>query len=643
MRFPPSFLDEIRARLPVSEVVRQRVPLKKSGREWRGLSPFNPEKTPSFFVNDQKGFYHCFSSGKSGDQFKFLMETEGLSFPEAVERLAGIAGLPIPKSSPEVEKREARRRTLYEVLELATKYFETQFESSIGGKAKEYAVRRGLKLETQKEFRIGYAPTSRNALKEYLQKHSVPIQDMIDAGLLVAGPDISTPYDRFRDRLIIPIHDQQGRVIAFGGRALSDDVQPKYLNSPETPLFHKGSVIFNFHRARAIAHTDEYVVAVEGYLDAIAVFQAGLKGVVATMGTSFTEEQIELLWRLAPEPIICFDGDKPGLAAADRSLERILPLLRTGVTFRFAFLPPGQDPDDLVRKQGLVGFTAVLKGAESLWDRLWERELQGRNIESPDHKATFEKAIFDLIQLIGDKRVRELYRFRARAHLVSLFQSLDWQSAKKRKGFVSHHLNLGPTEPLIGIEKTLLGTLIHYHESLLDLHIERLAMTRLTGDLELFKREIDRIYHEFRDHSPLSFYQRIDKRFHEIFTDIYGSMPTDGKSVRPENLYRRFPLLKYEPPINVLDQCVILFFEMLEAREIEAEIAEIYSSPDRASIAQEVDRATNLVRDLHERRGRTAQRDLELADAAAEIKKMFGEPPTPWLRPEPLLAVSISA
>ena len=249
--------------------MRRRVQLKKQGREWRGLSPFNKERTPSFYVNDQKGFYHDFSSGKHGDIFTFLMDTEGLSFPEAVERLANLAGVPMPVASPEAEAREARHRTLYEVMELATGFFEKMLAAPVGAKARGYLADRAVLPETQREFRIGYAPGERFALKEFLGSHGVPVPAMVEAGLLIAGDEIPVPYDRFRDRVMIPIHDQRGRVIAFGGRTLNNEVQPKYLNSPDTSLFHKGACVFNFHRARQPAHDDNSVVVVEGYMDAI--------------------------------------------------------------------------------------------------------------------------------------------------------------------------------------------------------------------------------------------------------------------------------------------------------------------------------------------------------------------------------------
>src|SRR5215468_10024203 len=245
MAFPPQFLDELRARLPVSEVVGRRVRLKKAGREWKGLSPFNQEKTPSFTVNDQKGFFHDFSSGKHGDIFGFVMETEGLTFPEAVERLAGMAGLPVPKVSKEAQAREERRKTLHDVLELAAKFFEATLAARAGAKARGYLADRGIDAATQLKFRLGYAPAERYALKEHLGAQRVPVADMIEAGLLIAGDDIPIPFDRFRDRVMFPIADWRERVIAFGGRAMEKDAQAKYLNSPETPLFRKGATLYN--------------------------------------------------------------------------------------------------------------------------------------------------------------------------------------------------------------------------------------------------------------------------------------------------------------------------------------------------------------------------------------------------------------
>ena len=420
MRFPQSFLDEIRTRLPVSEVVRRRVALKKAGREWKGLSPFNPEKTPSFTVNDQKGFYHCFSSGKHGDQFGFLMETEGLSFPEAVERLAGMAGLPLPRVSPEDEKREERRKTLHEVVELAAKFFEESLQARTGARARGYLADRGVAPETIAQFRIGYAPAERFALKEYLGARKIPVEDMVEAGLLISGEDIPLPFDRFRERVMFPIHDFKGRVVGFGGRALGD-VEPKYLNSPETPLFHKGWLLYNGAPARKAAHDGEPLIVVEGYMDAIAMSAAGFTATVAPLGTALTEDQLALLWRIADEPILCFDGDKAGTRAAFRAVELALPALTPGKSLRFAVLPEGQDPDDLIKSAGAEAMSEILGKARPLAEMLWVRETAEASLETPERRAALEQRLGEVLRGIGDETVRRYYRDDLQARLQRLF------------------------------------------------------------------------------------------------------------------------------------------------------------------------------------------------------------------------------
>src|ERR1700687_5602321 len=376
MRFPPEFLDELRARLAVSEVVGRRVKLKKSGSEWRGLSPFNKEKTPSFFVNDQKSMWFDFSAGKNGNIFDFLMLTEGLSFPEAVEKLAEQAGLPLPKLSREEVAQEERRRTLNDVLELAAKFFESTLASRAGAKARGYLADRGIDPAAQLKFRLGYAPGERYALKEHLGAHRIPVPDMIEAGLLISGDDIAVPFDRFRDRVMFPISDWRGRVIAFGGRAMEKDAQAKYLHSPETPLFHKGATLYNGGSARHAAHQGAIVVAVEGYIDVIAMVAAGYEATVAAVGTALTEDQLALLWRMSDEPVLCFDGDKAGTRAAYRAIDLALPQLKPGKSLKFAILPEGQDPDDLFRSGGRAAIEDVIGAARPLSDLLWLRESE---------------------------------------------------------------------------------------------------------------------------------------------------------------------------------------------------------------------------------------------------------------------------
>jgi DNA primase len=421
MRFPPQFLDELRARLPVSDVVGKRVKLKKAGREWKGLSPFNKERSPSFFVNDQKGFYHDFSSGKHGDIFGFVMDTEGVTFPEAVERLAGMAGLAVPKMSAEAEAQEHRRRTLHEVIELAAKFFETTLASRAGARARGYLADRGLDPATQIRFRIGYAPAERFALKEHLGAQGISPEDMIEAGLLVAADDIPLPYDRFRDRVMFPISDFSGRIVAFGGRALDPDAPAKYLNSHETPLFHKGAMLYNGATARAAAHKGEPVVAVEGYVDVIAMVTAGFGATVAPLGTALTEDQLALLWKMADEPILCFDGDSAGQRAALRAVELALPRLRPGKSLLFASLPDGQDPDDLVRSGGKGAVSDVLAGARPLAEMLWMRETAAGRFDTPERRAGLEARIGAATAGIADESVRKYYRQDLDARLRELF------------------------------------------------------------------------------------------------------------------------------------------------------------------------------------------------------------------------------
>ena len=422
MRFSPQFLDELRARLPVSQVVGRRVKLKKSGREWRGLSPFNREKTPSFFVNDQKMYWFDFSSGKNGNIFDFLMETEGLSFPEAVERLAAEAGVALPTVSREEEARDQRRRSLADVVEMAAKFFEASLAARTGARARGYLADRGLDPATQVRFRLGYAPPDRFALKEHLGKEGVSTEDMVEAGLLVSGDEIPVPYDRFRDRVMFPITDLRGRVIAFGGRALEKDAQAKYLNSPETPLFHKGATLYNIAMARAATHKGAPVIAVEGYVDVIAMVNAGYEATVAPLGTALTGDQLALLWRMTDEPTLCFDGDSAGHRAAYRAIDIALPLLRPGKSLKFATLPEGQDPDDLARSGGRDALAEVIDGARPLVQMLWTREVEAGSLDTPERRAAFEARLGEVSGAIADETVRRHYRQDLGDRLRQLFE-----------------------------------------------------------------------------------------------------------------------------------------------------------------------------------------------------------------------------
>lgn len=409
MPFDPSFLDEIRARLPVSQVVARRVKLKRQGREFVGLSPFKQEKTPSFTVNDAKGFYHCFASGEHGDIFTFVMKTEGLAFPEAVARLAEEAGLPLPKMAPQQEEQAERIGRLQQALEATASFYQNELAGPRGGPARRYLDERGVEESTREAFRIGFAPADRHALKSHLAGKGFTQEEMVAAGLLIAGEDIPVSFDRFRNRIMFPIGDARDRPIAFGGRALDPSQPAKYLNSPETALFHKGHVLFNAARARAAARERAAVLVVEGYMDVVALVQAGFAHVVAPLGTALSEAQLRLLWRMAPEPMLCFDGDEAGERAAFRAVDTALPHLAPGMSLAFAFLPTGCDPDDLVRSEGAAALQAVLDRAVPLADMVWLRETAGASFETPERRAALEHRLAGLLDRIADQAVRRHY------------------------------------------------------------------------------------------------------------------------------------------------------------------------------------------------------------------------------------------
>jgi DNA primase len=422
MRFPPSFLDEIKARLPVSEVVRGRVKLVRAGREWKGLSPFNTEKTPSFFVNDQKMAWFDFSAGKNGNIFDFVMESEGLSFPDAVERLARDAGLALPRVSPEAEAEEKARTSLHEALARAASYFSARLAGGEGGAARAYLAGRGIDPELQGRFGLGYALPEKYALRDHLADAGVPVPTMIEAGLLIHGEDIAVPYDRFRDRIMFPIHDSGGRVIAFGGRALAPDAPAKYLNSPETALFHKGAILYNHHYARRAAQSTGQLIVVEGYVDVIAMTSAGFDATVAPLGTALTPDQCELLWKMAEEPILCFDGDRAGRKAAYRAIDMALPVIGPGRSLVFALLPDGQDPDDLVQSGGREAVAQLLSRILPLADLIWVRETENKNFATPERRAGLERRLNEIAREIRDEALRRHYQAAFKERFFQFFR-----------------------------------------------------------------------------------------------------------------------------------------------------------------------------------------------------------------------------
>ncbi|MFL5236952.1 MAG: DNA primase [Rhizomicrobium sp.] len=409
MRFSPNLLEEILRRTDLVQLVGRRVKLTRKGRVMWGCCPFHKEKTPSFKVENERRTYHCFGCSAGGDAFKWLTETEGLTFPEAVEKLAGEGGVELPKWSAEDEAREDRRKSLYEIVGVACTFFEGQLHTRGGEIARDYLQSRGLNGEAAKQFRLGYAP-SNDALKEHLYKKNIPLDDMVAAGLVRPQDGDRPPRDFFFNRLMFPIADPRGRVIAFGGRALDPDAKPKYINTGETPLFSKGRLLYNFASARPAALQNGTIILAEGYMDVIALVRAGFAHAVAPLGTALTEDQLALLWRTAAEPILAFDGDEAGLRAAQRAARLALPHLKPGYSLRFAFLPPGEDPDSLIRSGGAAAMKKILDAAEPLSRVLWRVETEGKDFSTPERRAGLERALAEVAAAISDPKIADYYR-----------------------------------------------------------------------------------------------------------------------------------------------------------------------------------------------------------------------------------------
>ena len=419
--FTPQFLDEIRARIPVSSVVGKRVKLIRRGREYIGLSPFSNEKSPSFTVSDEKGFYHCFSTQEHGDIFTFLMKTQNLSFPEAVERLAEEAGVEMPRQSREDVQEAARVTLLQQAAEAGCGIFEEALRGSEGRRALAYLKEsRGLTEETLKRFRLGYAPNG-NVVKSKLLARGVKEDLLLETRLVSPGKDGRESFDFFRDRVMFPITDARGRPVAFGGRVMGDG-EPKYLNSPDTPLFHKGQMRYGLSLAREKASAEREIIVAEGYMDVIALAQAGFTNAVAPLGTALTETQLALLWRFAPEPILCFDGDRAGRAAALRAADRALPVLKPGYSLRFAIMAGGKDPDEICRRQGPAAMAEILAGAVPLSEVVWSQLLAEHPADTPERRAGFENHAMAKAGQIADETVRNQYRQMFKNKLYELFR-----------------------------------------------------------------------------------------------------------------------------------------------------------------------------------------------------------------------------
>lgn len=487
MTLSPQWLDELRSRTTLSTLIGRSVKIQKAGREYKACCPFHNEKTPSFTINDEKGFYHCFGCGAHGDAIRWMTEQRGLGFMDAVKDLAAEAQMEVPAPDPRAAQRQEQRATLHDVMAAAQDWFVTQFNGIEGAEAREYLKNRGISDKTIREFGFGFAPNSRGKLKEALSGHGIDL--LIEGGLLIKVED-KDPYDRFRGRLMIPIRDPRGRVIAFGGRILGDG-EPKYLNSPDTPLFDKGRTLYNLDKASPASRQTGRILVVEGYMDAIALAQAGFEDVVAPLGTALTEHQIERIWKMVEAPILCFDGDNAGQKAAMRGALRALPILKPAHSLNFISLPAGQDPDDLIRDEGPQAFAALVAKPQMLGDKIWQFEFEAEPLNTPEAKAGLKKRVADHVRDIGDPDIAQHYRqdFQER-YQKAFFAKKDGRSQQFRRFGKGHYGGLFSNKPMddtksvllqghdLRIAKAIVSGLVR-HPSQISKHFEQLISIKL--------------------------------------------------------------------------------------------------------------------------------------------------------------------
>ena len=489
MTLSPQWLEQLRSRVTLSTLIGRTVKVQKAGREYKACCPFHNENTPSFTINDEKGFYHCFGCGAHGDAISWMTEQRGLGFMDAVKDLAAEAQMDVPAPDPRAAQRQEVRATLHDVMAAAQDWFVAQFNGTEGAAARDYLKNRGISESAIREFGFGFAPDSRGRLKQALSTHG--IDQLIEAGLLIKVDD-KEPYDRFRGRLMIPIRDPRGRVIAFGGRILGDG-EPKYLNSPDTPLFDKGRTLYNLDKASPASRRTGRILVVEGYMDAIALAQAGFADVVAPLGTALTEHQIERIWKMVEAPILCFDGDNAGQKAAMRAALRALPILRPSHSLHFISLPAGQDPDDLIRSEGAHAFAALIAKPQTLDDKIWQVEFDAEPLNTPETKAGLKKRLSDHVRDIADQDIAHHYRqeFNDR-YQAAFFAQKDSRSdgrftPNKGRKFPSKFVSYKPLDETksfliegynLQIAKGILGGLIR-HPCRISSHFEELHAIKL--------------------------------------------------------------------------------------------------------------------------------------------------------------------
>jgi len=508
MALPPSFLDELRARLPLSGIVGKKLRLQRAGREFKACCPFHNEKTPSFYINDDKQFYHCFGCGAHGDVIGFTMRFDRLSFPEAIETLAAQAGLQVPQDTPLERERFDREKHLYQLLDRTTAWFEEQLFAPAGREALAYLRERGLSDDGIRRFHLGYAPNDSQSLIRVLTKEGYTLDEMLAVGLIKKAEDRNEHFSFFRHRVMFPVGDRRGRTVAFGGRVMGDG-EPKYLNSPDHDLFHKGKLLYGLSRARAAINQGQPIVVVEGYMDVIALVEAGYQGAVAPLGTALTEDQLSILWKLLPpldtrdpardySPILCFDGDNAGIRAAARAVERALPLLGPSQTIRVAYVPSGEDPDTLIKQGGKTAFQSVLDLAKPMIDVIWDMTLEGRRFQTPEDQASFMSALRVRIGRIRNETLQHLYHEAIKKRLSETFQwqksSGDGKNRSETRSFrAKTHPFPAPKRPVKARqlrEKVLLAIMINYPALFSDFSEELAQNTFSSPVLDALRQQV---------------------------------------------------------------------------------------------------------------------------------------------------------
>ena len=578
--FDPHFLDEIRDKLVLSNVIGRFISVQKKGREFQALCPFHKEKTPSFTINDEKGFYHCFGCGAHGDALKFVQEHKGLPFPETVEFLANMAGLPIPQNSPQQQKAYEKKKSLYDVNDLASKWFEHNLQTPAGSAAKAYLLNRGFTEDIIKQYRIGFAADSFDSLREHLLQQKVEIGDMAKLGLVITPENIDKkPYDRFRGRVMFPIIDLKGRIIAFGGRILGEG-QPKYMNSPETPLFNKSESLFNINFARDAAYKEEQFLVVEGYTDAISLAQAGIGQAVAPLGTALTTEQITKMWRYVPTITMCFDGDNAGKRAALRAAERAIPLLNSQKHLKFLTLPGGSDPDEYVKTEGADGFRKQISDAKSLSGFLWSHFTEGHSFETPEKQAKLRADLEKAIQPLTDEGLKESYQ--------AFFKKQIWESFRRAGGARGPKIQIKTTK-LDQPEVLLLLCAIN-HPFILEEHEEQISTIDLQDEnlRKVLKNTLEAAHFQTNiDRDKLILYLK------EMNVFAYIEPFFDNV------LYGKYKFMRPDADENTVRQRCQRLFNNLQINRLNKEIKQVEQELAKNMTAVNNERLTALRQEVH--------------------------------------------